>query len=137
MSARILVVDDDTDLRTLLKAMLQRDGYEVVEAADGEQGWARAVDSAPSLILLDVMMPGPDGFETCRKLKSDSRTNAVPVIFISAKIDQRSRVEGLRLGAEDYLNKPIEYKDLRRRVGAAIQLKDLSRRMGSARPDGP
>ncbi len=126
MNARVLVADDDPDLRQLLRLILQRDGYEVIEAADGEQALARAVDSAPSLILLDVMMPGTDGFDTCRKLKSDRRTNAVPVIFISARGDLRSREEGLKLGADDYLNKPVDPKDLMRRVRTAIQRRSIN-----------
>ena len=90
MMLRILVADDDPDLREIVKITLQRDGYDVIEAADGEQAVARAIDSAPSLILLDIMMPGPDGFDTCRQLKSDQRTHLVPVIFITGKGDPRA-----------------------------------------------
>lgn len=134
MNTRILVADDDPDLRQYVRVALQRDGYEVIEAVDGEQVLARAVDSAPALILLDVMMPDLDGFDTCRKLKSDARTNAVPVIFISARADLRSREEGLRLGAEDYLNKPINLKDLAQRVRTAIQRRGVTLLFNAALP---
>lgn len=129
---RILVADDDPELRQYLRLALQRDGYEVIEAADGEQTFARALDSVPSLILLDVMMPDPDGFATCRQLKSDARTKAVPVIFISARNDVQSRVEGLRLGAEDYLNKPIRPADLSQRIRWAIQRRSVNELFDSA-----
>jgi len=127
----ILVADDDPELRQYLRLALQRDGYEVIEAADGEQAFTRAVDSLPSLILLDVMMPDLDGFATCRQLKSDTRTNAVPVIFISARTDAQSRVEGLKLGAADYLNKPIKPADLSQRVRWAIQRRNVNQMFDS------
>ncbi|HET7091788.1 MAG TPA: response regulator, partial [Anaerolineae bacterium] len=69
MTLRVLIADDDPDLREIVRLTLQRDGYEVIEAGDSEQTIARAIDSAPSLILLDLMMPGADGFDTCRQLK--------------------------------------------------------------------
>ncbi len=95
MTLRILVADDDPDLREIIRLTLQRDGYDVIEAADGEQAVARAIDSAPSLILLDMMMPGVDGFDTCRRLKSDRRTFSVPVIFISGQGDHRARAKSM------------------------------------------
>jgi len=126
MNTRILVADDDPDLRQYLRLALQRDGYEVIEADDGEQALARAADSAPSLILLDVMMPNLDGFAACRKLKSDTRTQAVPIIFISARTDLQSRDEGLRLGAADYLGKPINPRYLSERVRIAMQRRSIN-----------
>jgi DNA-binding response OmpR family regulator len=121
MNARILVADDDAELRQLLRLILQRDSYDVIEAADGEQTLARALDSTPALILLDVIMPGVNGFDTCRRLKSDGRTHSVPVIFVSALNDTRSRTEGLNAGAEDYMAKPIDPRDLSQRVRSVIQ----------------
>jgi DNA-binding response OmpR family regulator len=136
MNARILVADDDPDLRLYLKLALQREGYEVIEANDGEQAIARAMDSAPALILLDVMMPNVDGFDACRRLKSDIRTKSVPVIFISARIDGQSRSDGLRLGAEAYLSKPINPRDLSERVRMAIQRRSVNHLFDSALPGG-
>jgi len=121
MRSRVLIADDDPELRQLLRLMLARDGYEVIEAETGEQVLARAVDSSPALILLDIMMPGINGFETCRQLKSDGRSRRVPVIFVSALTDRQSREQGIRAGADDYVVKPIDPKDLRRRIQTVIQ----------------
>jgi two-component system phosphate regulon response regulator PhoB len=126
MTLRILVADDDPDLREIVKITLQRDGYDVIEAADGEQTIARAIDSAPSLILLDIMMPGPDGFDTCRQLKSDQRTHLVPVIFITGNGDPRARTQGMQEGADDCLDKPFDPRDLSRRVRMAIQRRGVN-----------
>ena len=126
MTLRILVADDDPDLREIIRLTLQREGYDVIEAADGEQAVARAIDSAPSLILLDMMMPGTDGFDACRQIKSDKRTFAVPVIFITGQGDHRARMKSMQLGAEDYLDKPFDPRDLSRRVRMAIQRREIS-----------
>ena len=126
MNARILVADDDADLREIVRLTLQRDGYDVIEAADGDQAVARALDSAPSLILLDLLMPGTDGFDACRRLKSDARTFGVPVIFISGQRDPRARAQVLQLGAEDYLDKPLIPRDLCWRVRLVIQRRKIN-----------
>ena len=112
MNSRILVADDDPDLRLLFRRVLQRGGYEVIEADSGEQTLERALDSAPELILLDVMMPGLSGFDTCRRLKSDCRTDNVPVVFVTARDDFASRTEGMRSGAAAYISKPISPQNL-------------------------
>ena len=126
MNGRILVADDDPELRQILSLILSRDGYDVIEAENGEQALERAWDSAPSLILLDIMMPGVDGFDACRRLKNDRRTDSVPVIFISALNDLQSHEEALKLGAEGYLDKPIDPRDLSRRVRTAIQRRGIN-----------
>jgi len=123
---RVLVADDDPDLREIVRLTLMRDGYDVIEAADGEQAVARAIDSAPSLILLDIMMPGVDGYDTCRQLKSDQRTHGVPVIFITGQGDPRTRTRGMQLGADDCLDKPFDPRDLSRRVRMAIQRRGIN-----------
>jgi len=125
MNSRVLIADDDPDLREIIRLALQRDGYDVIEAADGEQAVQRAIESDPSLILLDLVMPGPDGFDTCRRLKSDWRTLNVPIIFISGQGDHRARTKGLLLGAEDYVDKPFDPRDLGRRVRLAIQRRTI------------
>jgi len=132
MNGRILVADDDPELRQILSLILARDGYDVIEAENGEQALERAWDSAPTLILLDVMMPGVDGFDACRRLKNDRRTDSVPVIFISALNDLRSHEEALKLGAEGYLDKPIDPRDLSRRVRTAIQRRGINILFNSA-----
>ncbi|HEY4687894.1 MAG TPA: response regulator [Anaerolineae bacterium] len=125
MSSRVLVADDDPEAREIIRLTLQREGYDVIEATDGEQAVQRAIECGPSLILLDMLMPGTDGFDTCRRLKSDWRTLNVPVIFISGQGDHRARTKGLLLGAEDYLDKPFDPRDLSRRVRLAIQRRTI------------
>jgi DNA-binding response OmpR family regulator len=125
MKPRILVADDDPDLREILRLALVRD-YDVIEAADGDQAVARAIDSDPSLILMDVRMPGTDGFDACRRLKSDRRTLGVPIIFISGQGDRRARADVLQIGAEDYLYKPLHLGSLRERVRTMIQMRDIN-----------
>ena len=140
--ARIMIVDDDPDLRLLLRLVLQREGYEVVEAENGEQLLAVAQHIDPSLILLDVMMQGIDGYETCRRLKNDSRTNAIPVIFVSALADVQDRGRGLQVGAVDYVGKPVSPRELVRRIqtvmaarnnGHCVQLEHTSATCADAR----
>lgn len=134
MSLRVLIADDDPDLREIVKLTLERDGYDVIEAGDSEQTIARAIDSAPSLILLDVMMPDADGFDTCRQLKNDERTVAVPVIFITGQGDPRARTQGLQLGAADCLDKPFHPRDLSSRVRMAIQRRGINTLFGAVAP---
>ena len=116
MLPRILVADDDDGVRQLLRLIFARAGFDVIEAASGEQALARAVDSDPNVILLDIMMPGMDGYDTCRQLKSDSRTKGVPVIFVSALEDRAGRNSAARYGADDWIKKPIGPRDLVARV---------------------
>jgi DNA-binding response OmpR family regulator len=132
MKPRVLIADDDPDLREIVKLTLERDGFEVIEAANAEQTLARALDSAPALILLDIMMPGADGFDTCRQLKSDQRTLAVPVIFISGQGDPRAHTRSLQLGAADCLDKPFHPRDLSQRVRMAIQRRGTNTVLGAA-----
>lgn len=120
MLPRILVADDDDGVRQLLRLIFARAGFDVIEAASGEQALARAVDSEPSVILLDIMMPGMDGYDTCRRLKSDNRTKGVPVIFVSALEDRLGRNSAARYGADDWIKKPIGPRDLVERVQMVI-----------------
>ena len=112
MKTRVLVADDDEGLRLLYRLILQRAGFEVIEAANGEQTLARALDSAPALILLDIMMPGMNGFEVCQRLKSDERTGRVPVILVSAMEDVPRLNETLKAGADACIKKPIGAREL-------------------------
>ncbi|HLF27434.1 MAG TPA: response regulator [Anaerolineae bacterium] len=130
--ARILVADDDPEMQALLQLMLKWDGFEVLEAPNSEEMLERTLDSDPALILLDVMLPGVDGFEVLRRLKSDPRTCAVPVIFVSARSDQQARRQGLALGAADYLEKPISLRSLISSVRAAIQRRAVTELFNSA-----
>ena len=120
MKQRILVADDDDGLRQLLRLILAREGFEVIEAANGEQALALAVAVDPAVILLDVMMPGLDGYDVCRRLKSDQRTGDVPVVFVSAAEDVMRRNELQKLGAAACIQKPIGPRDLVARIKAVM-----------------
>ena len=126
MTPRILIVDDDAGLRKLMRTVFRREGFEVVEAADGMEALARALDSAPSVILLDVMMPGLNGINVCHRLKSDRRTNRVPVVFVSAIEDMRHRNETLKLGADDCIGKPVGTRELVMRVKGVMERRRIS-----------
>jgi two-component system cell cycle response regulator len=125
MSARILVVDDiDANVR-LLKAKLEAEYYEVMSACDGPSAIEMAHSERPDIILLDVMMPGMDGFETCRRLKADPATEHIPVIMVTALDGRRDRLTGLDVGADDFLNKPIDDVTLFARVRSLARLKQM------------
>ncbi len=125
MTPRILIADDDDGLRHLLSLVLCREGFEVIEAADGTEALARAYDSSPTLVLLDVMMPGLDGFDVCRKLRSDQRTHRLPIVFVSALDDVKQRNELLKLGADDCIKKPVGPRDLITRVRGVMERRGL------------
>lgn len=125
MSARILVVDDVIPNLRLLEAKLSAEYYEVQAAQDGAAALAVARDWLPDLILLDVMMPGMDGFEVCRRLKADAATEHVPVVMVTALGETAERVRGLEVGADDFLTKPVDDETLFARVRALVRLKRL------------
>jgi DNA-binding response OmpR family regulator len=126
MTTRVLVADDDEGLRQLYRLILQREGFEVIEAANGEQTLARAVDSAPTIILLDIMMPGMNGFEVCQRLKNDRRTDAVPVILVSAMEDVAKLNETLKAGADVCLKKPIGPHELVERMKSLLSSRNTA-----------
>ena len=125
MSARILIVDDMVSNLRLMEAKLAAEYYEVATALDGEAGLARAKAWLPDLVLLDVMMPGIDGYETCARLKAMRETEHVPVVMLTALGDAEARVKGLEAGADDFLTKPVEDETLFARVRALVRLKRL------------
>ena len=108
MSARILVVDDILANRRLMKAKLEAKYYTVTLAANGPEALRMAVEDAPQIILLDVMMPGMDGYEVCERLKQDERTRHIPVVMLTALSDAENRIRGLNAGADDFLSKPVD-----------------------------
>jgi diguanylate cyclase (GGDEF)-like protein len=120
-SYRILVADDEPHIRQILRFTLERAGYQVFTAADGEEALARAAEIKPSLVLLDVMMPKIDGYEVCRKMRQDFSLNQIPVIMLSARGEQRDRVAGLEGGANDYLVKPYSNEELLLRVKNVLE----------------
>jgi DNA-binding response OmpR family regulator len=116
--ARILLVDDEQPIQTLLSFPLQKDGYEVVQAMDGREALARFGEQTFDLVVLDVMMPRMDGLEVCRRLRARS---SVPIIMLTAKSEEIDKVLGLELGADDYITKPFSLREFRSRVKAALR----------------
>ena len=120
---RILVVDDDALIRQFLEDQLTGEGYLVSTARDGEEALAKVAADSPDLILLDVMMPKVDGFEVCRRLKSDERTILVPVVMVTALTATDQRIKGIEAGADDFLSKPYNRLELFTRVRSLLKLK--------------
>ena len=114
----ILVVEDDADIRNLLHFNLEKEGFTSIEAGDGVTGLAMAREQKPSLVLLDLMLPGMDGFEVCRRLGSSPDTAEIPVLMLTARGEEMDRVVGLSLGADDYVVKPFSVRELMLRVRA-------------------
>ena len=117
----ILIVDDEEDVLELVRFNLEKNGYKVETAVSGEEAIAKARTKLPDLIILDLMLPGIDGLEVCKKLKSDSKTENIPVIMLTAKIEEADIVTGLELGAQDYITKPFSPKVLVARVRRILQ----------------
>jgi phosphoserine phosphatase RsbU/P len=120
----VLVVDDNPVNLEVLEAIFIQEGFGVIKAEGGVEAKDRACAELPDLILLDIMMPGEDGFETCSKLKSDPATTDIPVIFISAVDDVHEKVKGLKLGAVDYITKPFEPAEVLARTRVHIRLRE-------------
>ena len=125
MSARILIVDDVPANTRLLEAKLLAEYYQTATARDGFEALAIAAEWQPDLILLDVMMPGMDGFECCRRLKADTATRHIPVVMVTALGQPSERLQGLDAGADDFLTKPVESETLMARVRSLVRLKRL------------
>ena len=147
MTARILVVDDITANLRLLEAKLQGEYYEVALAQSGAEALRQATSWSPDIILLDVMMPGMDGYETCRHLKADPELQHIPVVMVTALTDAAERVRGLEAGADDFLSKPVDDATLFARLRALMRVKqvqdawrlraDTARELGIDSPDDP
>jgi class 3 adenylate cyclase/CheY-like chemotaxis protein len=133
--ARILIVDDIDANRDILKMRLAAHGYELREAADGEEALAAAREWHPDLILLDVMMPKLDGIEVCRRLRADPTFPFTTIVLVTAKADTRDVVEGLEAGADEYLTKPIDQVALVARVKSVLRLKELHDRVAAQAAD--
>ena len=118
MAKKILVVDDEPTLVATLRYNLEREGYEVITASDGESGLSAARESRPDLLLLDLMLPVLDGLEVCRILR---REMTVPILMLTAKAEEVDKVVGLELGADDYVTKPFSMRELLARVRALLR----------------
>ena len=126
---RILLVDDEESIQTLLSFPLRKDGYEVVLAGDGDEALKRFGEGSFDLVVLDVMMPVLDGFEVCKRLRARS---TVPIIMLTAKSEEVDKVVGLELGADDYITKPFSVREFRSRVKAALRRAAITREAAEA-----
>jgi DNA-binding response OmpR family regulator len=133
-SARILLVDDEQPIQTLLSYPLRKDGYEVVQATDGEQALERFEEQAFDLVVLDLMLPKVDGLEVCRRLRSRS---SVPIIMLTAKSEEIDKVVGLELGADDYITKPFSLREFSSRIKAALRRAEMTRPAETAADEAP
>jgi len=118
---RILVVDDEPDILALVQYNLSRAQYDVVGVASGEEALAQVRTTPPSLVVLDLMLPGVDGLEVCKALKRDTRTAAIPIVILTARGEEADIVAGLELGADDYLTKPFSPRVLLARIRAVLR----------------
>jgi DNA-binding response OmpR family regulator len=117
-ASTILLVDDEDSIQTLLTYPLERDGYHVVQARDGEEALRRFAEEQVDLVVLDIMLPKLDGLEVCKRLRSES---AVPIIMLTARGDELDKVLGLELGADDYITKPFSIREFRSRIRALLR----------------
>ena len=129
MNQRILVIEDEMHIQELIKYNLEKSGYRVTLADNGHTGLAEALSNTHELILLDLMLPGLDGLEVCKRLRADPKTKKVPILMLTAKSEELDKVLGLELGADDYITKPFSVKELIARVRATL------RRLGEDREE--
>ncbi|HHU04218.1 MAG: response regulator [Saccharofermentanales bacterium] len=125
MSSKILVVDDEQNIVDILKSNLEREGYEVLVAFDGEQAVEMCKTKSPDLVLLDCMMPGMDGFDVCKTIRRNSN---VPIVMLTAKSEELDKVLGLELGADDYITKPFSVREVLARVKAQLRRVNIQER---------
>lgn len=118
---KVLVVDDEENIIEFIRLGLRYEGFQVESASDGEQGITAAQRINPDLIILDIMLPGIDGLEVCRRLRSNPITRDIPILMLTAKDEVRDRITGLRTGADDYLTKPFDFDELLERIRAILR----------------
>ncbi len=121
--SKILIVEDDPDVAEMLNAYFGVQGYEVFTANWGEDGVRAGQTEQPDLVILDIRLPDIDGYEVARRLRSDRRTNTIPIIFLTEKRERADRLHGLELGADDYITKPFDVQELRLRVRNSLERK--------------
>ena len=127
---KIILIEDEADILEVIQYNLTREGYKVLTSKDGEQGLAKVRKEAPDLVLLDLMLPGLDGLEVCKKLKEDPVTRPIPIVMVTAKGEVSDIVLGLGIGADDYVVKPFSPKELLARVKAVLRRGPLKEERG-------
>ena len=127
--ASVLIVDDTPANLDVLQDMLASSGYEMLIAINGESALKQAEYAGPDIILLDVMMPGINGFETCRRLKQQESTREIPVIFMTALSDTADKVQGFEVGGVDYVTKPLQHEEVLARIETHLTLRNLQREL--------
>lgn len=132
MPEKICIVDDNLVNRKLLSGILKKEGYELIEAADGEEAIGLTMKELPDLILLDIIMPKKDGYQVCAELKKDARSTHIPVIFLSAKTQVEDKIKGLDLGGADYVTKPFDRGEVLARVRTQLNIARLTREIVEA-----
>jgi DNA-binding response OmpR family regulator len=125
--ATILVVDDNRDNVEILRAFLESRGYVVAEAADGQTALAKLEEVRPDLVLLDVMMPGIDGWQVCRTIKNHPEFSRTRVVMVTAKGGFEDKFEGMRAGADDYIVKPVDLNELTEKVTRNLEARERAR----------
>ena len=128
VGTRVLVIDDEAPIRLLCRVNLEAEGMDVLEAADGTSGLDLARDEQPDVVLLDVMMPGLDGWRVAEELLEDDRTRGIPIIFLTARAEFRDRARGLDIGGVDYVTKPFNPLELAPLVQSLLDRLDLGER---------
>lgn len=129
LDKKILIINDDSSIRTILRMLLVNHGYQVEEANDGKEGIQQTLTTKPDLILLDIMMPGLDGFETCRELKKDSATQDTPVIFLSSLTSPKDKIKALESGGVDFINNVMDQGELLARVATHLKIRSLTQEL--------
>lgn len=134
MAKTILIVEDEQNIVDILSFNLSREGYQTLEALDGPTGLQLALEQNPDLILLDLMLPGMDGFEVCRRVRESG--SSTPILMLTAREEETDKVLGLELGADDYITKPFSMRELLARVKANIRRNEMVAAAGAAAPLG-
>lgn len=126
MNKKILVIEDDPIALRFARYTLAQEGYQIITAPNGLEGLRKAQSENPDLIILDVMLPGIDGFEICHRLRAEAGTARIPVLMLTAKAQEADRQTGLKVGADDYLTKPVLPSEIVSRVQALLALSDYA-----------